>query len=131
MLVFTDVGSERCSLRGTPEARFLDHAGQPVKVAVFDQLGGFFPPVPNAGVGLLPMLQSGRTGAAGVRGQAGLEISWSDLMCALSAPITRVEVMLPTGSFSIPLQIVGFGSTGCLRPGISVTPFEAAEVAGG
>jgi hypothetical protein len=40
-------------------------------------------------------------------------------------------VILPAGSFSIPLQIAGFGSTGCLKPGIFVTPFEAAEVAGG
>ncbi len=117
-------------MRGTPEARFLDHAGQVVNVAVFDQAGGFFPPVPNSGVGLVPMVHSGQTGAPGIRGQAGLEISWSDLMCALSAPITGVEVMLPTGSFRIPLQIVGFGSTGCLKPGISVTPFEAAELAG-
>jgi hypothetical protein len=130
VLVFTDVGSERCSLRGTPEARFLDHAGQAVRVAVIDQLGGFFPPVPNSGVGLLPIAHPGQTGTAGIRGQAGLEISWSDLMCALSAPITRVEVMLATGSFSVPLQIVGFGSTGCLKPGIALTPFEAAEVAG-
>lgn len=131
VLVFTDVGSNRCSLRGTPAMRFLGSAGQVVRVAVFDDLGGFFPPVvPNSGVGLIPMRQSGETGTAGIRGQAGLAISWSDLMCALSAPITRVDVMLPSGSLSVPLQIFGFGSSDCLKPGISVTPFVAAELAG-
>ena len=68
-------------------------------------------------------------GAAGIRGQAGLEISWSGSMCALSAPITRVEITLPTGSLSLPLQIFGFGTTGCEKPGVTVTPFEAAEAA--
>lgn len=130
VLVFTDVGSARCSLRGAPEARFFDDAGQVVKVNVSDQLGGFFPSVPNAGVGLLPMVHSGQTGTAGIRGQAGLAVSWSDLMCGLAAPITRIEVMLPTGGFSVPIQIFGFGSTGCLKPVIVVTPFEAAELAG-
>jgi hypothetical protein len=50
-------------------------------------------------------------------------------MCALSAPITRVEITLPTGSLSLPLQIFGFGTTGCEKPGVTVTPFEAAEAA--
>jgi hypothetical protein len=131
VLVFTDVGSNRCSLRGTPQTRFLGGAGQVVRVAVFDSLGGFFPPVvPNSGVGLLPMVHSGQTGTAGLRGQSGLAISWSDNMCELSAPITRVDVMLPSGSLSVPLQISGFGSADCLKPGISVTPFVAAELAG-
>lgn len=129
VFVFTDKGSERCTLRGTPEVRFLDHGGQDVKMAVVDQLGGFFPPVPNSGVGLLPLANPGQTGAAGIRGQAGLEISWSGSMCALSAPITRVEITLPTGSLSLPLQIFGFGATGCEKPGVTVTPFEAAEAA--
>jgi hypothetical protein len=128
--VFTDVGAERCSLRGTPEAQFLDRSGQVVRVAVSDQLGGFFSPVPNSGVGLVPMVQSGQTGTIGVRGQAAIAISWSEMMCALSAQITRVEVMLPGGSFGVPLRIVGFGSTGCLKPVVFVTPFEAAELAG-
>jgi hypothetical protein len=129
VLVFTDKGPARCMLRGTPEARFLDQQGQVVRIPVFDQLGGFFPPVANAGVGLLHLANPGPAGAAGIRGQAGLEISWSDGMCAFAEAISRVEITLPTGSLSVPLQIVGFGSTGCLKPGITVTPFEAAETA--
>ena len=129
VLVFTDEGPKRCTLRGTPEVRFLDHGSQLVKMAVFDQLGGFFPPVPNSGVGLLPLANPGQPGAAGIRGQAGLEIVWSDSMCALSAPITRVEITVPTGSLSLPLQIFGFGTAGCEKPGVTVTPFEAAEAA--
>ena len=129
VLVFTDDGPGRCTLRGTPEVRFLDHGGQVVKTPVVDGLGGFFPPTPNSGVGLLPLANPGQTGAAGIRGEAGLEIAWADGMCALSAPITRVEITLPTGSLSVPLQISGFGTTGCQKPGVTVTPFEAAEAA--
>jgi hypothetical protein len=50
-------------------------------------------------------------------------------MCAISAPITRVAVVLPTGTLSVPLQIDGFGTTGCQRPGATVSEFEAAETA--
>ena len=39
--------------------------------------------------GLLPLANPGQPGEAGIRGQAGLEIAWSDSMCALSAPITQ------------------------------------------
>jgi hypothetical protein len=130
VLVFTDTGGARCTLRGTPVVRFLDRAGQVVKMVVVDQPGGFFPPVPPlTGVGLLPLTNPGSVGMAGVRGQAGLGITWSDNMCAISAPITRVEITLPSGSLSVPLQISGFGTTLCQKPAAIVTPFEPAEAA--
>ena len=130
VLVFTDTGRARCTLRGTPEVRFLDRAGQVVKMRVVDLPGGFFPPVPpHSGVGLLPLTSPGSVGTAGQRGQAGIGITWSDNMCALSAPITRVEVTLPSGSLSVPLQISGFGTTGCQEAGATITPFEPAEAA--
>jgi hypothetical protein len=129
VLVLTDVGSGRCVLRGTPAIRFLDDHGRAVDMPVLDQTGGlgFFPALPNSGVGLLPLKNEGVTGAAGVRGQAGVEVAWPDGMCAISAPIMRVQVVLPTGTLSVPLQIFGFGSTGCQRPGATVTQYEPAE----
>jgi hypothetical protein len=62
-------------------------------------------------------------------GQAGVEVERPAGMCAISAPITRVAVVLPTGTLSVPLQIDGFGTTGCQRPGATVSEFEAAETA--
>ncbi|HEY6468938.1 MAG TPA: DUF4232 domain-containing protein [Candidatus Dormibacteraeota bacterium] len=132
ILVLTDAGSHRCKLDGTPEVRFLDRQGRVVPLAVLDQTGGqgFFPAIANAGVGLVALTKAGTTGTAGIRGQAGVEIEWPDGMCATSAPITRVAVVLPTGTLSVPLQIEGFGTTGCQRPGATVSEFEAAEIAG-
>lgn len=131
ILVLTDAGSHRCKLDGTPEVRFLDERGRVVPLAVLGQTGGlgFFPAIANSGVGLLPLASAGTTGTAGIRGQAGVEIEWPDGMCALSAPIARVAIILPTGTLSVPLQIEGFGSTGCQRPGATISEFEAAETA--
>jgi Protein of unknown function (DUF4232) len=133
VLVITDRGRGRCTLRGTPKVAFLDASGRIVNVPVYDMPNGFFAPnpsapPPNSPVGLLPLASSGIEGAAGIRGQAAIQLQYSDFACATSVPVARVVITLPTGSLGTPLALPGYGTTGCLPPGVSVTPFRAAEI---
>jgi hypothetical protein len=83
ILVLTDAGPRRCTLRGTPEVHFLDQRGQVVPLAVLDQTGGlgFFPAVPNSGVGLIPLANDGATGTAGRWGRPVSRLS-GPMACA-------------------------------------------------
>jgi hypothetical protein len=133
VLVITDRGPGRCVLRGTPKVEFVDASGRVINVPVDDTPNGFFAPSPNApppnsAVGLLPLARAGTDGAAGVRGQAAIQLEYSDFACATSAPVARVVIMLSTGSLATPMALPGYGTSGCLPPGVRVTPFRAAEI---
>jgi Protein of unknown function (DUF4232) len=133
VLVITDRGPGRCILRGTPKVEFLDASSRRVNVPVYDMPNGFFAPSPsapplNSPVGLLPLASSGTEGAAGIRGQAAIQLQYSDFACATSAPVTRVVITLPTGTLGTPIELPGYGTSECLPPSVGVTPFRAAEI---
>ena len=60
--------------------------------------------------------------------QAAIQLQYSDFACATSAPVARVVITLSTGSLATPMALPGYGTSGCLPPGVQVTPFRAAEI---
>ncbi|MBV8527006.1 MAG: DUF4232 domain-containing protein [Candidatus Dormibacteraeota bacterium] len=126
LIVFTDVSSVPCVLSGTPIVHFLGTDGQVLgNVATTDRPSGMFPVWPNDGVGLIPMTGSP---PRGVRGQAGLPLQWTSLMCATQ--IAGIAVTLPTGTLRTPIltgDMTGSDGSDCLPPNIVVNPFEPAE----
>lgn len=125
MLVFTDRGPTPCVLQGTPQVRFLDDKGETSAVSVVYSSQGMFPTWPNDGVGLVPL--STQPPPRGVRGQAGLPMQGSSLMCPFNA--SRAVISLPSGALVAWLGIDGTGPSfaGCLPPSVTVNPFQPAE----
>jgi len=125
LVVFTDLNPEPCVLRGTPVVHFLDAQGQVIAtVSVQSAPGGMFPTEPNSGVGLVPL--STATSSSGVRGQAGLPLQYSHLMCATR--IVGIAVTLPTGTLTAPLDgLEGSDFPGCSSGSVTVNPFQPAE----
>lgn len=129
-LIFTDRGSNPCTLRGTPNVQLLDSRGRLLTTPpVRDSSSGYIPTYPNNGVELLPLTTEGASqGPApegGVRGQASLPLQYGQDGCNNSVAAIRIEVA--GGTFTVPLHIPQPGAQGCEVTRMFVNPFQPAE----
>lgn len=125
-LIFTDRGTGRCTLRGTPTVRFFDDQGRtPAKPSVRAEPTGMFPTIPNSGVGLVPLVDPGASGSSGVRGQAALPLQYSDMQCPTS--VATVAVVFPSGTLKVSFQFFSNDFAGCTPAAVAVNPFQPAE----
>lgn len=125
-LIFTDHGTGPCTLRGTPTVRFVDdHGRTPARPSVEAEPTGMFPTIPNSGVGLAPLTNSGASGSSGVRGQAALPLQYSDNQCP--TPAATVSVVFPSGTLTMPFRLFGSNFAGCTPAAVAVNPFQPAE----
>ena len=123
-LILTDRGRDRCVLRGTPIVAFLDEHGREVSLAVRYEPSGYFPAIPNDGVGLLPFADGSSGVVVGIRGEAVLPLQYSDLDC--STPVAAIRVSMDEGTVTIPATLPLGNTPGCLKPAIIVNPFQPA-----
>jgi hypothetical protein len=130
-LIFTDRGSARCTLRGTPIVQLLDNRGRALtSPPLKDTPSGYIPALPNDGVGLLA-LQSGGVAPGpspegGIRGQAALPLQYYADGC--DAFIAAIRIRVGGGIFTVPLTLSG-SAPGCQTTTIFVNPFQPAEYA--
>ncbi len=125
LLVFTDHSSSACVLDGTPTVQFIDASGATLNSpSVVDTNMGYFPPTPNAGVGLRPIRDAGATGAPALVGQAVLPFQYYPDGCTTA--ISAVRVTLAGGGTLIvdlqlpPQQLASAGQCGV----VDVNPFQ-------
>jgi hypothetical protein len=130
-LIFTDRGTARCTLRGTPNVQLLDARGRPLTFPPLQDLAsGYIPTLPNSGVGLLPLRSEGGAPGpdpeGGVRGQASLPLQYYEDGCANS--IAAVRIRVGGGAFTVRLTLSGGpGGQGCNTTRVFVNPFQPAE----
>lgn len=127
-VIFTDRGTRRCTLRGTPSVQLLDTRGRPLSTPpTVDVSSGYVPTLPNGGVGLLPL---GSEGAApgpnpegGIRGQASMPIQYQDGGC--NGAIAAIQIRVGGGTFTVRLTLGG--GPGCQPDKVLISPFQPAE----
>jgi hypothetical protein len=129
-IIFTDRGSNPCTLRGTPNVQLLDNRGRLLTVPpVRDLPSGYIPTYPNHGVGLLPLANEGASPGSlpegGIRGQASLPLQYGQDGCNNS--VAAIRIVVAGGTFTVPLIIPQPGVPGCEVTRMSVNPFQPAE----
>ncbi|MFZ0129030.1 MAG: DUF4232 domain-containing protein [Candidatus Dormiibacterota bacterium] len=127
-VIFTDRGTRRCTLRGTPSVQLLDARGRPLSTpATVDRASGYVPTLPNGGVGLLPLSNEGAAPGSnpegGIRGQASLPIQYQDGGC--NSAIAAIRIRVGGGTFTVRLTLAG--GPGCQPDTIFISPFQPAE----
>jgi hypothetical protein len=128
-LIFTNRGSARCTLRGTPIIQLLDARGRPLSYPpVIYRASGYIPTLPNGGVGLLPLgsegVSPGPYPEGGVRGQASLPFQYAADGCQNAIAFVRIHV--DGGTFTIRMGLSGGGQP-CRTTAVYVNPFQPAE----
>jgi hypothetical protein len=127
-VIFTDRGTRRCTLRGTPSVQLLDARGRPLSTPpTVDVASGYIPTLPNGGVGLLPLssegVAPGPNPEGGIRGQASLPIQYQDGGC--NGAIAAIRIRVGGGTFTVRLSLGG--GPGCQADKVFISPFQPAE----
>jgi hypothetical protein len=127
-VIFTDRGTRRCTLRGTPSVQLLDARGRLLSTpATVDRASGYIPTLPNGGVGLLPLssegVAPGPNPEGGIRGQASLPIQYEDGGC--NSAIASIRIRVGGGTFTVRATLGG--GLGCQPDTVFISPFQPAE----